>query len=74
LHGRFSEFFGPNHGHKQIDEKQKRDESDDSRFHFLKFFAKAHVQRAGEKKCNDDPSKKNVTHIGLIVQPMQRQR
>jgi hypothetical protein len=56
LHIRSSEFFRPNHGHKQIDEQQQCDDADDDGFHcvLLELFAEADVKAAHDKKSNDD--------------------
>jgi hypothetical protein len=59
-----SEFFRPNHCHEQINEEYKRDNPDDGCFHFvpLQFLAKTHVERADDKKHNDDRYKGEVAH------------
>jgi hypothetical protein len=57
LHGNSGlEFFRANHRHKQVDKEQQRDDPDDDGFHgiLLKMVAKAHVERAPNKKQNYD--------------------
>jgi hypothetical protein len=58
------EFFRPNHCHEQINEEQQRDNPDDRRFHFalLQLLAKSHVERARDKKRNNDRYKDEVAH------------
>jgi hypothetical protein len=69
LHGRSLEFFGPNHGHKQIGEQQQRDNGDNDCFHLiLEPFAKADVKRTHDKEQNDDSGKDEIAHrfsVGL---------
>jgi hypothetical protein len=64
LHGCRLEFFRPDHRHKQIDEKQQRDDSDNDRFHvvLLKLLAEAGVKTAHDKKQNDDSNENQITH------------
>ena len=46
------EFLRPNHGDEQVDKQQQRDDADDDCFHrlLLEVVAKAHVERAHDKK------------------------
>jgi hypothetical protein len=55
LHGHGSEFVGPNHGHKQVDEEQQGDDAYDNRFHcvLLQVAAEANVKSAYHKKQDD---------------------
>jgi len=56
LHSISSKFFRPNHRHKQIDEEQQRDDSDNDRFHvvLLQLLAEADIKSADNKKEDDD--------------------
>ena len=58
------EFLGPNHGHEEVDEEQQRDDADDDGFHvsLLEVVAEAHVERAHDKKQNDDSGEDEVVH------------
>jgi len=64
LHCRSLEFFGPNHGHKQIGEKQQRDDADNDCFHLflLQFLAESDVKAAHDKKQNDDSGEDEIAH------------
>jgi hypothetical protein len=58
------ELFRANHCHEQINEKQRRDNSDDGRFHFapLELLAKTRVHCARDKKRNDGSDKDEIAH------------
>jgi hypothetical protein len=60
----FLEFFGPNHGHKEVDEEQQGDNRDDNCFHGvpLKPVAEAHVKSAHDEKQHDDSNEEEVAH------------
>jgi hypothetical protein len=60
----FLEFFGPNHGHEEVDEEQQRDDRDDNCFHriVLEPVAKAHVESAHDEKHDDDADEEEVDH------------
>ena len=64
LHSRSLEFFRPNHRHKQVNEEQQRDDSDNNGFHvrLLQLLAEADVKSAHDKKHNDDCGKDEVAH------------
>jgi len=69
LHSHFSEFFGTDHGHEQIDEEQQGDDPDNDGFHcvLLKFLAEAGVKAAHDKKQNDDSGEDEVAHRSSFV-------
>jgi hypothetical protein len=60
----FLEFFGADHGHKQIDEEQQGDDPDNDGFHcvLLELFAEANVKAAHDKEPNDDAGEDKVAH------------
>jgi hypothetical protein len=64
LHCWSLEFFGPNHGYKQIGEQQQRDDSDNDCFHLflLQFLAESDVKAAHDKKQNDDSGEDEIAH------------
>jgi hypothetical protein len=64
LHGCSLKFFRPNHRHKQINEEQQRDDTDDDGFHgiLLQLLAEADIKSAHDKKQNDDASENEVVH------------
>ena len=57
-------FLGPNHRHEEVNEEQQRNDADDDGFHvsLLEVVAKAYVERAHDKKQNDDCGKDEVVH------------
>jgi hypothetical protein len=75
LHGRSLEFFGTNHGHKQIGEQQQRDDPDNDCFHciLLKFLAEAGVNAAHDKKQNDDSGEDEVVHRSSLLFSQKRE-
>jgi len=60
LHIHSLEFFGPDHGHEQINEKAESDDADNECFHkkVLESVAEQHVKRAQNKEgdgyCDED--------------------
>jgi hypothetical protein len=60
----FLEFFGPDHGHEEVDEEQQRDDRDDNCFHgvLLEPVAKAHVKSADDEKQDDGANEEEVVH------------
>jgi hypothetical protein len=64
LHGCSLKFFRPNHRHKQIDEEQQRDDSDNDGFHvvLLQLLAEAGVKTAHDKKQNNNAGKDEIAH------------
>jgi hypothetical protein len=64
LHGSSSEFFRPDHRHKQIDEEQQPDDSDNNCFHAvpLQLLAEADIKCADDKKDDDDSNENQIAH------------
>jgi hypothetical protein len=64
LHGRSLEFFGPNHGHKQIGEQQQRDDADNDCFHLLllQLLAEPNVKSADKKERDHNSGEDEIAH------------
>ena len=66
-------FLGPNHRHEEVNEEQQRNDADDDGFHvsLLKDVAKAHVERAHDKKQNHDSGEDEVVHKVRMCAPIK---
>jgi hypothetical protein len=75
LHSDFLEFFGADHGHKQIDEEQQGDDPDNDGFHcaLLEVFAEADVKAAHDEEQNDDSGEDEVVHRSSFVFSQKRE-
>jgi hypothetical protein len=60
----FLEFFGPNHGHEEVDEEQQSDDRNDNCFHgvLLKPVAKTDVESAHDEKDHDGANEEEIVH------------
>jgi hypothetical protein len=57
--------FRPQHGHKQIDQKPDRDNSDDDVFHDLKLSTCVGVKNRDGEKGDGDAHESNVCHFSF---------